>query len=240
MPGRSHSPQQLWVCSFVGRCQVLVGVMIDARGADIARHVRQLVAGMPGTLGADEWRVAHHVLSRTVAQIAVVTGVNRLPHIARASVAWDAVGPTNHHLDAQAHDFVGGLATALEVYGNSLPHVWRGDPEVQRILAIVAERFADRTLKLGPIACEAGLTVRHAADMLHTQTGLGFLAHVHRHRVMAASRLLVETTRSIKEVAHAVGYGSSSQFPGTFPTTHGDSGDAISARLEGVSNIRRS
>jgi len=212
MPGRSHSPQQLWVCSFVGRCQVLVGVMIDARGADIARHVRQLVAGMPGTLGADEWRVAHHVLSRTVAQIAVVTGVNRLPHIARASVAWDAVGPTNHHLDAQAHDFVGGLATALEVYGNSLPHVWRGDPEVQRILAIVAERFADRTLKLGPIACEAGLTVRHAADMLHTQTGLGFLAHVHRHRVMAASRLLVETTRSIKEVAHAVGYGSSSQF----------------------------
>ena len=84
------------MCSFVGRCQVLVGVMLDARGADVARHVRQLVVGMPDTLGADEWRVAHHVLSRTVAQIAVMTGINRLPHIGRAAVAWDAAGPTNH------------------------------------------------------------------------------------------------------------------------------------------------
>jgi len=52
----------------------------------------------------------------------------------------------------------------------------------------------------------------HAARLLKHVTAVGFNAHLHRMRIAEAQRLLLEVSRSVKEVAAKVGYSTSSQF----------------------------
>jgi len=86
------------------------------------------------------------------------------------------------------------------------------DIRTVRTLSIIEDRYADAQLTLGMVNANSGVSLWHAARMLKHQTGLGFRAHLHRTRIAAACRLLHQSTLSVKEIAAAVGYGSSSQF----------------------------
>jgi AraC-like DNA-binding protein len=113
-----------------------------------------------------------------------LTGIGDLPDISQGSLAWVALEVPIKNLDVQARDLMDRQADALEKYGNSLPHRSHGDPQVQRVLSTIAERFADGQLTRQTVAHSLGLKPWRLAYLLKKWTDLGFLAHVHRRRVM--------------------------------------------------------
>jgi AraC-like DNA-binding protein len=86
------------------------------------------------------------------------------------------------------------------------------DIRVARMLQMIRSRSSEATISLRTIAADAGLSSGHAARLMKQVTAAGFTMHLHRIRVAEAQRLLLDASRSVKEIATTVGYGTSSQF----------------------------
>lgn len=95
-----------------------------------------------------------------------------------------------------------------------------GHRKVALALDVIRRRHRDPALRLADAAQAAGLSPAYLGRLLVQVTGLGFAEHLRRARVSAAEVMLTTTTLSIKEVAHAVGYGSSGAFDRAFRQVH--------------------
>lgn len=93
-------------------------------------------------------------------------------------------------------------------------------PKIALVLDVIRKRHADPTLRLTHAADAAELSPWYLARLLVRLTGSGFAEHLRRTRVSAAERLLATTALSIKEVAYAIGYGSSGAFDRAFRQVH--------------------
>lgn len=89
-----------------------------------------------------------------------------------------------------------------------------------QVLRIIASRYSDSRLTLSAIAQELQLSACHLSRLVTLRSGVGFLKHLHRTRVAAAAKLLVSTRLSVKEIAAAVGYGSTSALDRQFKRVH--------------------
>jgi AraC family transcriptional regulator len=76
-------------------------------------------------------------------------------------------------------------------------------------------------LSLPVIAEDTGLSMFHLARLVKRTTGHSVAAHIHRSRVALSRNLLHQASLSIKEIAAAVGYDSSTQFGRHFKRLEG-------------------
>lgn len=86
------------------------------------------------------------------------------------------------------------------------------DPRVRICLRIIRERYADRTLRGCEVAKTIGISHFFLTRLMKQETGSGFLRHLHLTRVREGQRLLEVTLLSIKEIAHRIGYASTTRF----------------------------
>lgn len=85
------------------------------------------------------------------------------------------------------------------------------DPRLARVLGLIDERATDE-LNLDTVAELAGLGREGFCRWFKRCTGRSFVAYRNAIRVSLAQRLLVETERSITDIAFATGFGSLANF----------------------------
>ena len=96
----------------------------------------------------------------------------------------------------------------------------RADLLVARVLAIIEERAGDATLSRKTIARELGVSSSLLAHAVKRWTGFTITQHICRVRLATAEALLLDPTRSIKQVAFVTGFRSPSTFDRWFLNTH--------------------
>ncbi|CAN7333096.1 helix-turn-helix transcriptional regulator [Pseudoduganella sp. LjRoot289] len=85
--------------------------------------------------------------------------------------------------------------------------------EKSALLRLLATRYADSELDLETVVSETGVNRTKVNDILKAEMGYTFIAYLNKLRLAEASRLLVEdTSSSIAEIAHSVGYKNPSYF----------------------------
>ena len=84
-----------------------------------------------------------------------------------------------------------------------------GHESLDRVLQVIQVRY--REAGLGDISRDAPLSIWHVSRLLNQHTGCGFATYLNRLRASVAEGLLQHTALSIKKVAAAVEYGSTSQ-----------------------------
>jgi AraC-like DNA-binding protein len=196
---------------FVRACQELAGRAADAGSLSIAQGLRDLHDAVPQSPSVSERLLIGHLFARAVSRLTNPSEADTDPAVRAALVALELADVTSDSWYADLEHFVAQCAAAVD----------KGPPfskvsasrfvRVTRIVRLVEERYADR-ISLRTTAPLAGLSVWHAARLLKDATGLSFSEHLHRARVAAGKRLLLETTHSMKEIAIEVGYANSSRF----------------------------
>ncbi|MGH7634593.1 MAG: helix-turn-helix domain-containing protein [Gemmatimonadaceae bacterium] len=91
---------------------------------------------------------------------------------------------------------------------------------VARALAIIRTRACDPTFSRSVLARELGVSASCLVHAVRRLTGLTITQHICQARVAAAETLLLDLTRSIKEVAFAVGFGTASTLDRWFVRDH--------------------
>ncbi len=85
----------------------------------------------------------------------------------------------------------------------------------------VDRSYHDSRLRLQAVARQVGLSAHHLSHLIKRETGAGFRAHLIKRRLREARRHLITGIMSIKEIAAAVGYDSTSHFDREFRRLHG-------------------
>ena len=91
---------------------------------------------------------------------------------------------------------------------------------LERTLAFIHEHFRER-LTLGELASRSGMSVSRFSCLFRETLGTSPLDYVSSARMREARRLLSDRSRSITEVAYAVGYQDSNYFSRAFKLHHG-------------------
>jgi YesN/AraC family two-component response regulator len=85
----------------------------------------------------------------------------------------------------------------------------------------IDERYADARLNVRLVARELGVSTEHLCRLVKKHTGETFASLVRRSRLQAATRLLLTTNLSMKEIAASAGFSSASRFDRDFKREHG-------------------
>ena len=85
------------------------------------------------------------------------------------------------------------------------------DPRLGRALKIIETRRRDISLSQRDIAADIGLSRGHLGRLFRAHVGCGVRTYVTHLRIREATSLLVETSKSVKEVSAAVGFASEAQ-----------------------------
>ncbi len=100
---------------------------------------------------------------------------------------------------------------------------WHRAPDVNvvRALEIALRRFGDPTLRLATIARQMHLSSSYLSGLVSRVTGYGMTTHLRLIRLLHATDRLAGTPLTIKEVAAACGYASTSELDTEFRTWFG-------------------
>jgi transcriptional regulator GlxA family with amidase domain len=108
------------------------------------------------------------------------------------------------------------------------------DPRLLRALLIIRARYVDPTLSLPIVSRQSGISPWQLSRLMTRCMGRGFMSHVHATRVRAAERLLLETPLSVKEIAAAVGYRSTTQLDRQFKRAGGGTPSTLRRQMIGA------
>jgi AraC-like DNA-binding protein len=100
---------------------------------------------------------------------------------------------------------------ALSPAPRSARQIQVSDPRLGRALKIIESRRTELSLSQREIAADVGLSCGHLGRLFREHLGCGVRAYVTRLRIREATSLLIETCKSVKEVAAAVGFASEAQ-----------------------------
>lgn len=92
---------------------------------------------------------------------------------------------------------------------------------IRQFEIVVTRRLPERGLTAAEVAKEMNLSVGHLLHLLKRHTGGGFRSYLNAVRLARARELLTSTTLSVKEVAAAAGYTTTSRFDHRFRAVHG-------------------
>mgnify|MGYP001818370280 CR=1 FL=1 len=93
---------------------------------------------------------------------------------------------------------------------------------IQKAKAYIADHIDER-IALEQIASEVNVSVFYFCKLFKQTTGMTFTEYVNRQRIELAKGVLKDTSKSITEIAYAVGYQSLSQFNRSFLKFTGES-----------------
>jgi AraC-like DNA-binding protein len=92
-------------------------------------------------------------------------------------------------------------------------------PLLAEVFEVIEQRYRER-LSLRDIAREVSLTPGYLTTAVRQRTGRTVLEWIAERRLAEARRLLVETDRSVEEIARAVGYHDAGYFIRSFRRAH--------------------
>ncbi len=92
---------------------------------------------------------------------------------------------------------------------------------VRQVKEYIAENYMDFNLSLYSIADECNITYTHLSRVFKLETGMGLLQYINEFRMEIAKKHLLETDRSIAQIAESVGYGNSNSLIRAFKKYNG-------------------
>lgn len=95
-----------------------------------------------------------------------------------------------------------------------MPHT--ADPRVRAALTYLHANHARSSLSRDEVAKAVRLSKWHLDRLLRRDTSCSFLTHLHVARLTAATRLLMDPTRAVKEISNSLGYSSVTMFDRRF------------------------
>ena len=197
------------LATVISRCQQLARPAEGLHPAGVGERLRSLSAGLPGNLAIRERIAIRDVLIETVTRVARASGLGQrqaLHTILFEGMARDIAAATWR---TDVASFLNRCADAFTLHAMT---PGPADVRAARALQMIADRYGDRSITLSAIADHARLSQSHLSRLLKQTTGLGFITLLHRTRIAAAQLLLEIGRLSVKEIATAVGYSTSSQF----------------------------
>ena len=99
-----------------------------------------------------------------------------------------------------------------------------------RIQFVVEKKHANPSLTIDVVARVVGITPQHVCRVLKRERGLTFAELLRDVRLHEATRLLRESSCSMKEIAFRVGFRHASQFTRAFTSSRGVSPSEFRAR----------
>jgi len=210
---------------------VVVGTGSDAQGLRNARAwavyfpAEVVDTRAPGSFLS--WR-AHPLLfpfARGAAQGALRL---RVPEAERA--AWsDRIAALDRELCARADGYRDAVMAHLTLLLVAVSRLsadvvqdlqLRDEPLLARVFDVIEERYADG-LSLADVARAVSLTPGHLTTVVRRRTGRTVGEWITERRMAEARRLLVQTDRSVAEIAGRVGYADAGYFVRRFRGCHG-------------------
>ncbi len=203
---------------------------IASRAGDHAelQRMHQLFDELPSDAGPFELLAAKSLALQTFGRIANRFGRNRHGDIYESLTELAACDATDLRAAWQRASMA-----LLRIAVRAGDHAVR-DPRLLRALVIIRARYVEPTLNLTIVSRQSGISTWQLSRLMTRCTGRGFMSHVHATRVQAAERLLLETSLSVKEIAAAVGYRSTTQMDRKFKRTRGGTPSTLRRQMIGA------
>ena len=187
---------------FVSRLQVAVGAASAADSYEVLRAFEALLPHIPTSSSRAEQLIISGILADT------------LIHLCRA-LSLEPLPP--HRLS-----LVDAEKFGIELMQLRRQLIQRTKPfRIRQFEMVVTRRLTERGLTVTEVAKEMNLSVSHLLHLLKRHTGGGFRTYLTAVRLARARELLTTTTLSVKEVAAAAGYATTSQFDHHFRALYG-------------------
>jgi transcriptional regulator GlxA family with amidase domain len=103
----------------------------------------------------------------------------------------------------------------------AIPAQGRFDERITRVLALLEEVYRDPNVRLVTIAHRAAMSSGHLTRFMKQETGKTVVDHLRAVRCRHAHRLLVSTSRSVKEISYDTGFTSAAEFIRQFRRVYG-------------------
>ena len=200
------------VAQLISQCQVIAGHFGSLEPQALIAEIRELVANLPQHVSRPDQLVISEVLDQMLGRFVHHAALEKQPQIANGFVALATTRSTLSCWRNQWLRIADCCAGILRRDAPATVDLVAADPRVTRMIRFINSGYADPYLGARAVARAANLSAWHATRLLKRQTGLGFLAHLHRRRIDAARDLLVDRSLSIKEISTTVGYLHHSQF----------------------------
>jgi AraC-like DNA-binding protein len=209
----SESDLSDWgAAQFVGQLQVACGACSRiAVGPGVASTLQ-------GAIGAVRWQSlasTEFVVARAILLSFLVKLANRCPQPANVLPSLGALASAQ---PAEVASVAGQALQGMPCEPISAPPTT--DRRVERVLALVRER-ASRTVRIGDLAHEVGLSRWHLERLTKQHTGTPLRVHIAAARMAGATELLGQGSISIKEVSARLGYPHPNAFRRDFKRRFG-------------------
>jgi len=200
VPERRAQAQRIH--AFVSRLQAIVGYASAASGDEVLQAFETLLPNIPSSSSRAEELVISGILADTLLHLCRALKLEPLPQ--------------------QRLSLVDAEKFGIELLRLRRQLIQRSKPfRIRQFEAVVTRRLTERGLTAAEVAKEMNLSMGHLLHLLKRHTGGGFRDYLNAVRLARAKELLASTTLSIKEVAAAAGYTSTSQFDHRFRAVHG-------------------
>lgn len=195
------APHAQRVHALVSRVQVLAGSVAVGEPAAVLDRFEQLSEEIPEPVSHAERVLFGRILA------------DALVHLGRA-LRVAAPGGCDAAVDAAS--FMRELGRLKQA--TAVPLCSR---RIAQFHELMRQRFADPELTAKAIASDMGLSVWYLTRTVKRETHHGFCWHLRSARVARAAQLLMSTTKSVKEIAHEVGYRHAGELDRQFRAVHG-------------------
>ncbi|MFP3156549.1 AraC family transcriptional regulator [Lachnospiraceae bacterium ZAX-1] len=92
----------------------------------------------------------------------------------------------------------------------------KSNAQVQQVINYIKEHYSN-DISLDDISASIGLNSKYVCTLLKRQTGTSYLGGLHQERIDIAKKLLCDDSScTIDDIAHKVGYNSSTQLARVF------------------------
>lgn len=221
----AHTSDVDWLTTLQDECE---GFASHAGDHAEVQRMHHLFDELPPDAGPIELLAAKSLAVQTFGRLATRFGVNRNSGICEPLTELVACDATD--LRAAWHRASMAL---LRIAWYSDDRAVR-DPRLLRALVIIRTRYCDPTLNLTVVSRQSGISPWQLSRLMTRCTGQGFMLQVHATRVQAAVRLLLESSLSVKEIAAAVGYRSTTQMDRQFKRARGDTPSTLRRQMVGA------
>ncbi len=89
-------------------------------------------------------------------------------------------------------------------------------PVIKKVKAYIERNYADPDLRLQTVAEEAEMSVSHLSKLFKQETGMSFIEHLIKIRILESIKLMNHSDMKIYEIAERVGYSSQHYFCAAF------------------------
>ncbi len=195
--------------------------MLQRPAADVLQELRGLVASLPHVANLSEQLLIRGLVMHALARLGLAMQFELYPRLVQAYLALAASPWSTDEWIVVFARVAQQFELTLRDSNDLSPGASSLEVRVSKVLRFIDGHYRDPRLSLQRAADLSGLSVRHLAHAIKLHTGEGFVAYLRGRRVEVARRLLEQSVLSVKEIAAAVGYGTTRQFERDFKRAYG-------------------